>query len=242
MLLDVGRHEDVGPYIVMERLFGETLSHRVRATGPLPLEVSVDLMLQVLSALDAAHRAHVIHRDIKPSNIFVTGRAGMPPIAKVLDFGYARHIDPDHSRLTRPGVVVGTPFYLAPEVLRGAEGSPLSDIFAWGTVFFEVLTGRSPYRARNYPEYVAAVSRGKRRRLIDCHPKVPAALSILVDRTLSRAPARRPQSALELFRELRALAAQLPYSASFAFGASRSVDEPSFAWDDESTTGVSRKE
>jgi serine/threonine-protein kinase len=210
-LLDVGLHDEVGPYIVMERLFGETLANRIRATGALPVEVGLDLMLQVVSALDAAHAENVIHRDIKPSNIFVTGRAGMPPIAMVLDFGYARRLDVVDSRLTRPGMVVGTPFYLAPEVLRGNDGTRLSDVFACGMLLFEILTGRLPYHGTTVPEFVAAMKRGSRGRLGELCPAAPPALSRLVDRTLSRDPSRRPQSARELHGELRTIVRGLPW-------------------------------
>jgi serine/threonine-protein kinase len=229
----------------MERLFGETLVQRLCTTGPLLLEVALDLMLQVLSALDAAHAENVIHRDIKPSNVFITGRAGMPPIAKVLDFGYARKVDvQDSRRLTRPGVVVGTPYYVAPEVLSGKDATHLSDIFACGAVLFELLTGKLPYRGSSLPDYVLSMRRGNRRHLVDSLQDAPAALSKLLDRTLSRNPSRRPQSARELHAELCRVRAVCQEPSDDTPRLRQVTDvrsPPPILWEDESSTSVSRR-
>jgi serine/threonine-protein kinase len=208
-LQNLGWIDGVGPYIVMERLFGETLSHMIRANGAMPLDLSLDLMLQLLSAVDAAHRMSIVHRDIKPSNIFITGHAGMPPIAKVLDFGYARRLGEQVSRLTQPGIVVGTPTYIAPETLSGAEGTHLGDLFACGAVLFEMLTGRHAFHGKNIVEVHMAIARGERRWLLDSRPEAPTRLASFIDRALSRDPSKRHSSAHEMHAELRYIAATL---------------------------------
>jgi serine/threonine-protein kinase len=208
-MLDMGWLDGVGPYIVMERLFGETLARRIRHGGPLPLDGALDLMLQVLSALDAAHSMSIVHRDIKPSNIFVTGRDGMPPVAKVLDFGYARRLNGAVSRITRPGIMVGTRRYIAPEVRLGGEGTPLSDIFACGIVFFETLTGKQPYRGKTVMQTELAVAKGERRWLLADRPDAPEALAWCLHNAMSSDPAERPQSARELYAQLRKIAGTL---------------------------------
>ncbi len=207
-LLDVGWLAGVGPYLVMERLFGATLAQSIRDSGQLPIDLALHLMMQVLSALDAAHSMNVVHRDIKPSNIFVTGHDGMPPIAKVLDFGYARKTDGFMSRLTTPGLRVGTRRYLAPEVRLGGEGTDRSDIFACGMVLFEMLTGKLPFRGTTVVQTERAVVQGDRRWLLGDRPDAPAALGWAVHNALSPKVDHR-MSARELHGELRRIAAAL---------------------------------
>ena len=131
-------------YIAMELLAGESLASRIQK-GPLPLEDSRDIVLEILSALEALHDHGIVHRDLKPSNIFLT-----PHGVKILDFGLAKDAptnvvdtdEPTQSRLTQDGALLGTPRYMSPEQFQGLRVDHRCDVFAIGAVFFEMLTGK----------------------------------------------------------------------------------------------------
>ena len=169
---------DIGPnYLVMEMLEGETIAARLKR-GPLPLEEAIRYGRQIAAALEAAHEKGIIHRDLKPGNVMLT-RSG----AKVLDFGLAT-LDGDQT-LTAERMVMGTPAYMAPEQRGGRPADARSDIYAFGLVLYEMVTG----------ERVAT----KRR------PIRPRKLEQIVKRCLEEDPGRRWQSAAELQRELKAV-------------------------------------
>ncbi|MDC7338126.1 protein kinase [Streptomyces lydicus] len=140
---DVG--EDAGggsaePYLVMEYVPGRTLS-QVLADGLLPVPQAVDIAGQVLEALEHSHRHAIVHRDIKPANVMLTATGRV----KVVDFGIAKALSEVATRLTGTGVAVGTPAYLAPEQINGAETDHRTDLYAVGCLLHELLTGRPPY-------------------------------------------------------------------------------------------------
>src|SRR5262245_1478198 len=121
---DLGTLDDGSPYLVMEKLVGDTLADRIASEGGLPFEDVIDVLTQVLSGLVAAHEKGIVHRDIKPENVFLTRRVGCSPVAKILDFGVSKMMYPHADReedmnLTRTGMVMGTPFYMSPEQARG---------------------------------------------------------------------------------------------------------------------------
>ena len=170
-------------YIAMELLEGESLASRLEE-GALPLKDAVAIALSVLSALDALHTHGLIHRDVKPSNIFLT-----PHGVKLLDFGLALAVDLNdpQSRLTTPGTIIGTPRYLCPEQLTGESADNRADIFAFGAVLYEMMTGRPAFDAQNIPQLVHAV--------VYEHPPAldgPPAI-VAVDRVIHKAIAKRPQ-------------------------------------------------
>ena len=121
------RSTTTGPYLVMEKLVGQTLAARIKTEGGLLFDDVIDILTQVLSGLVAAHEKGIMHRDIKPENVFLTERVGCPPVAKILDFGVSKMLSPppvvvggdDDMDLTRTGMVMGTPFYMSPEQARG---------------------------------------------------------------------------------------------------------------------------
>jgi len=157
-VMDLGTLDDGSPYIVMERLQGETLAERVAAEAGLPFDDVIDILVQVLSGLVAAHEQQIVHRDIKPENIFLTRRVGCPPLVKVLDFGVSKMTGPlgasvrqEDLALTRTGMVMGTPYYMAPEQARGERDLDVRvDLYACGVILYEALTGRRPFVALNY--------------------------------------------------------------------------------------------
>jgi eukaryotic-like serine/threonine-protein kinase len=147
-IADFGHLPTGEAYFVMELLGGSSLSAIIREHGPLPPQRVVDILKQVSHALAAAHEAGVIHRDLKPDNIQVCESAGDRDMVKVLDFGLARVAGA--SRLTRAGVVFGTPHYMSPEQASGDPIDHRSDIYALGIVMYEMLTGRVPFEADTF--------------------------------------------------------------------------------------------
>ncbi|GCD95024.1 protein kinase domain-containing protein [Embleya hyalina] len=132
-------------YLVMELIEGHTLAQLLADRGPLSAEEALPTVRAVLAALDHAHRHGVVHRDIKPANVMVRADGGL----KVTDFGIARITGADTGRLTATGTLLGTVAYMAPEVIRGGEAGPYSDVYAVGCLLYELLTGRLPYPGAN---------------------------------------------------------------------------------------------
>ena len=147
------------PYLVLERVEGETLAHRI-ARGPVPWQEAAAIAIQIIDGLEEAHGKGVIHRDLKPSNVMLApgGRV------KLLDFGLAktaaRHEDTEVSAtLTAAGAVLGTARYMSPEQVQGEEVDTRTDVWAFGCVLYEMLTGRAGFPGRSVPEVLAAVLR-----------------------------------------------------------------------------------
>ena len=175
---DLGTLDDGSPYLVMERLVGETLADRIQSEGGLPFDDVIEVVTQVLSGLVAAHEKGIVHRDIKPENIFLTKRVGCPPLAKLLDFGVSKMISPIHNEkdedldLTRTGMVMGTPFYMSPEQARGDRNLDARvDLYACGVILYEALTGRRPFTAANYNALLLRSSRRARAPRASCAPR-----------------------------------------------------------------------
>ncbi|MDI1436103.1 serine/threonine-protein kinase [Polyangium sorediatum] len=202
---DLGRLEDGTPYLVMERLIGETLDQRIKRDGALPERDVADVMHQVLSALMAAHAKAIIHRDLKPENVFLVRKAGTPPIAKLLDFGISKTIDEDTStELTMPGIVMGTPYYMAPEQARGDRGlDHRVDLWAAGVILYESLTGRRPFVARNYNALLVQILTSKHRAVAEVRPGVTRGLERVVDKALAKMREDRYQNAAEFQDSMR---------------------------------------
>ena len=150
--------EDGRLFMVMELLEGETLNDYLKRVGKLPLERTLDLMMQVCEGLAVAHAHGIVHRDIKPGNLFVLQDGGL----KILDFGVARLAN---SSMTASGFIVGTPDFMSPEQARGKEIDQRSDVFSAGAVFYYMLSGRKPFAAPDLPAVLHKVKqRGSRRR------------------------------------------------------------------------------
>jgi serine/threonine protein kinase len=147
-ITDFGNLPSGQPYFVMELLTGASLSQIVRKGGPIPAGRAVRLLMQMVDALAAAHQVGVVHRDLKPDNILVCPTAQGSEVVKVLDFGLAKVAG--QSRLTKAGLVFGTPHYMSPEQASGGVVDERTDIYSLGIVMYEMFTGRVPFEADTY--------------------------------------------------------------------------------------------
>ena len=190
--------------IVMEYVQGSTLAETLKG-GPLEPAAAVRLAREIASGLDAAHTAGIVHRDLKAENVIVTP-AGQ---AKILDFGLAKPLAStvDDPSLTAAGFVVGTWRSMSPEQARGAEVDERSDLFSFGVLLYEMLTGRSPFRGSGALETLSRVMSLTPPRVDTVQPGLSPRLGALTGRLLEKEPDARPQSAAEVLRELAAIAA-----------------------------------
>jgi serine/threonine protein kinase len=201
---DVGREGD-SVFLVMEYLEGEPLS-QLLARGGTPIHELISLLLPAMRAVAAAHRMGVVHRDIKPDNIFLALEADNErPVAKVLDFGISKlstH-DGELASLTRSGSTLGTPRYMAYEqLMSGKSIDGRVDVYAFGVILYEALTGHSPFEAETYPELIVKIAQGDMVPPKQLRPEIPSTLDRLVCWALERDRDRRVSSVDELIREL----------------------------------------
>jgi Tol biopolymer transport system component/predicted Ser/Thr protein kinase len=212
VLYDVGREGDVD-FLVMEYLEGATLAERLEK-GPLPWEQALRYAIQIADALHKAHGRGVVHRDLKPGNVILT-KAG----PKLLDFGLAklravrRPESPEASSqlatpskgapLTREGTVLGTLPYMAPEQLEGKESDARTDLFAFGAVLYEMLTGRRAFQGETEASLIAAILEHEPEAVSTFEPRAPAVLGRIVASCLAKDPEDRWQCAHDLRRELQ---------------------------------------
>jgi eukaryotic-like serine/threonine-protein kinase len=208
-LHDVGHHDGMS-FLVMEHLAGPTLAERLRK-GPLPLEQALTVAIEIAEALAAAHRHGVIHRDLKPGNVMLTGTG-----AKLLDFGLAKLkpalatagsvtvsavAGPDP--VTGSGAMLGTVPYMAPEQLEGREADARSDLFAFGAVLYEMLTGRRAFPGDSAVSVIAAILERDPPPPSSLQPLTPPLLDRIVRQCLAKAPDDRPDTAHDVANELR---------------------------------------
>ena len=208
---DLGSLEDGSPYLVMEKLVGETLADRIAVEGGLPFDVVLDILMQVLSALTAAHGKRIVHRDVKPENVFLATRVGLPPVIKLLDFGISKVMaagngPPEELDLTRTGMVMGTPYYMSPEQARGDRDlDPRVDIYACGVILYEALTGRRPFIAANYNALLLHILSATPRSARELRPALPSGFDSVIERAMAREREERYESAREFELALAAL-------------------------------------
>ncbi len=189
-------------YIATEFVDGVDLSALLKNEGPLPWRIAALIALEVARGLEAIHAAGTLHRDLKPQNLLI-GRQGE---VKITDFGLA--LDTSGTQLTQPGVAVGTPPYMAPEQLRGERVDTRADIFAFGCVFYEMLSGRPPYETSPDDEtgsLLARVESGGYSRIRKVARNTPRCLSRLLRHCLKSKPARRLAAIAEARRRLESI-------------------------------------
>ena len=235
-VFDVGQTPQGDPYFVMELLEGPSLDAVLTAEGQLPLEDVVSIGRRIAEALEAAHRSGIVHRDLKPGNIVVVGRGSERQI-KVVDFGICKHETAD-SCPTTPGLIVGSPDYMAPEQASGVDTGPSVDIYALGCILFEMCAGRPPFRGRTALEVLMRKGAGRAPDLREIRRDLPEALAELVDSCLDRRAGRRPASMEDIAGRLATLEAALAREGSLLFLATDNgggVGVPQIVVDDETT-------
>ena len=200
-VLDMGKFDDGTPFLVMELLEGDALSTRIRSAGRLSQGEAAQLVDQLLEGLGAAHAAGVVHRDIKPDNCFITQKNGRDHL-KLLDFGISKVAatspDAPEMRMTRTGVVMGTPYYMAPEQARGAkEIDHRCDLYAAGAILYECVTGRVPFEAESVNELLFKIVLEPLAPPGGLAPELDEAFEGVVMRAMAREAADRFQTAEE---------------------------------------------
>lgn len=205
-VFDFGRTDAGQPYLVMEFLRGKDLAQVAYEEGPLPFSRIVDVLRQVLAALGEAHDLGIVHRDLKPENIILQPLRRGGDFVKVVDFGLAKlRADAKSPGVTSPGIVCGTPDYMAPEQGRGDVIDGRSDLYSVGVILFQLLTGRLPFEAETPTQVVMmhmSIPAPDPRHVC---PKrqIPAALAEVVKKALAKSPSQRFQDAHELSEALQ---------------------------------------
>jgi serine/threonine protein kinase len=207
-LHDLG-HDNGKDYLVMELVEGETLEQRL-AKGPLPPEHALRIAVQIAEALAAAHKHGIVHRDLKPSNVMLT-KTG----AKLMDFGLAKEsatapltsvlaqMTTEQAKITAEGTIVGTFQYMAPEQLEGHEVDARADIFSFGALLYEMLTGKTAFSGKSRASLIAAILTADPAPIGTLQPMTPRNLERVVEKCLAKDPDDRWQSASDLASELR---------------------------------------
>jgi pimeloyl-ACP methyl ester carboxylesterase/predicted Ser/Thr protein kinase len=197
-IYDIGESED-GPFLVMEWIDGRPLNEFIEPDG-CDEDTFLRIALPVAEALAAAHSCGIIHRDIKPANVLVTGDGRV----KLLDFGIARTGD-NRTKLTQTSAIIGTPAYMSPEQAGGGRAGFPSDIFSFGVLAYELLTGKLPFEGDSFPVIMYSILHTPHVPVATLRPDIPAPLAELVEKCLRKDPGDRFLNGSELAQELHRL-------------------------------------
>jgi Protein kinase domain len=208
-IYDFGETPDGLIYLAMEFIEGEPLTDLLEREGALPLARAADIFGQTADALQAAHDLGIVHRDLKPDNIMLTRRKGGGDMVKVVDFGIAKAVGGDESgqKVTKTGLVIGTPEFMSPEQLSGDRLDGRSDLYSLALVFYRMLTGKLPFEATTVQETMIKRLTDEPTKLADARPDLgfPPGLQPLLDTALARTPAERYQSVARFATDVDAL-------------------------------------
>jgi len=201
-ILGVGETPELPIYLLMPYLEGEPLALREMRHGPLPVDEGIPLLLQICRGLEHAHGLHILHRDLKPENVMLVPDRGIAGgvRAVVMDFGFAKVLrdEPGLAKLTRTGIILGTPEFMSPEQVLGKPLDGRSDVYGLGVLAFEMFTGRVPFEGKSPQEVALARLKRGPLSLRAIRPELPANLETVIGRALAQDPADRFQSVAEL--------------------------------------------
>ncbi|MDP1892381.1 MAG: serine/threonine-protein kinase [Gemmatimonadaceae bacterium] len=219
-IYDFGETPDGLIYLAMEFIEGQSLTSLVEKCGALPPARAASIIHQSADALQVAHDAGIVHRDLKPDNIMIAKNRDGTDLAKVVDFGIAKAHSSDAQKVTKTGMVVGTPEYMSPEQLSGDKLDGRSDIYSLGLVAFNCLTGKLPFPSDSAQEAMIARLIEQPKTLAEMRPEVawPAEVQQVMDKALARDSAERYQSAAQFGRELWAACESMPASQAAEAG------------------------
>jgi serine/threonine-protein kinase len=215
-VFDAGLTPDGKAFVAMELLEGEDLAAHLSRHGRLPAPRAIEIAQQICRALSAAHQAGVIHRDLKPANVYLARGPDGRAQAKVLDFGVSKMMRPEGEELTMTGTMLGTPQYMAPEQLtssRTVDGR--ADLYALGTVLYEMVSGVLPYDAKTLAALIASKMSDAPRPLAQTAPDVPGPLGAIILRLLAWDPNARFATAAEVEHALADAAQRISSGGSF---------------------------
>ncbi len=209
-VFDAGQQDGVD-FIVMECVQGESLAARLKS-GPLAVKEATSIVLQIAQALDEAHERGVVHRDLKPANVMITPKGQV----KVLDFGLAKLLADEMTgqtvSLLETQGILGTPLYMSPEQAMGKDVDARTDLWSLGVLYYELLTGRVPFKAANTVAVLRAIADDEPARVLEVRPDLPPAADAIVRRALEKDPTRRYQTAAEFERDASELLQRLTSS------------------------------
>jgi serine/threonine-protein kinase len=233
-VFQMGTYEGA-PYLVSELLEGQTLREHIRR-GPLTVRTAINYAVQIANGLAAAHDKGIVHRDLKPENLFVAkdGRV------KILDFGLAKLTQPkpDTTATTRPlaeetkpGLLIGTVGYMSPEQIRGGTADSRSDIFAFGAILYEMLSGKRAFQGQTPADVIGAILKDELPSLSDIVPAIPLALRSVIHRCVEKNPEQRFHSVWDLALALEALSAASDSATALPHASGEKVKTPpSWLW------------
>ena len=207
-IIDMGSYRGRLHYIVMEYLEGKDLDATLAEEISLPVKEATDLIIQILGGLKAAHRKGIVHRDLKPENVFLVSQPDGERYVKILDFGVSKLLagfQVKDVKLTRTGLLFGTPRYMSPEQARGrADVDHRADLYAVGAIYYEMLCGIPMFTSESYNELIVDVMTRDPVPIVERNPKVPEDLSARVMKAVSKDPSGRFQSASEFIEAVAA--------------------------------------
>lgn len=222
MLYGTRRLDDGSLALIMQYVPGRPLKTVIRAEGPLPFKMATAILDDVSSALAYAHRQRIVHRDIKPENIYLDE---IVEVARLADFGIARHWDKD-AGITLPGMAIGTPTYMSPEQIDGADLDGRSDIYSLGIVGYEMLTGKQPWAGENLYSIIYKQKNENLPRLEDLRPGLPPGLGLAIRGALHKRPEDRWESPDHFLAALRGGdPASVPVAASLSKNADDAAED-----------------
>jgi hypothetical protein len=208
-IYDFGETPDGLIYLAMEFIEGEPLTDLLEREGALPVARASHIFLQVADALQAAHDLGIVHRDLKPDNIMLTRRKGADDIVKVVDFGIAKAVGGDEAgqKVTKTGLVVGTPEFMSPEQLSGDTLDGRSDLYSLALVFYRMLSGKLPFEATTVQETMIKRLTDEPTKLAEARPDLsfPPGLQPVLDTALARTPMERYQSVAKFAADIAAI-------------------------------------